>query len=101
MAHQQVGIVISLRVRLKTRKASTKQSSQNEGANLLRVEQTPVTLNATELLVLPGLVEVLEEEVAGAVVVSLADEGVQERLEVRLRSGRGAVALIADVAGCL
>ena len=69
--------------------------------NLLRIKETPPAFDTTELLVLPLLIEVLEVEVASAVLVCLADEGVQERLEVRLRSGRRAVALVADVAGCL
>ena len=48
--------------------------------NALRVEQAPVALDATELLVLPRLVKVLKEEVSSAVVVRLAHKRIKECL---------------------
>ena len=69
------------------RRSEKNKIQRRRQKHLLGVEKTPPTLNTTELSIFPGLIEVLEEEVAGAVVVSLADEGVKERLEVRLRSG--------------
>ena len=43
-------------------------------------EETPEALDTTELLRLPGLIEVLKEEVFGAVRVGLADKRVEEGL---------------------
>ena len=43
-------------------------------------EEPPEALDTTELLRLPGLIEVLKEEVFGAVRVRLADKSIHESL---------------------
>lgn len=93
---------MSLNVRLHDMGSARPRNHSKATADSLSVEQTPVALDAAELVVLPLLVKHLhrrarssadlqqeggergethlEEEVAGAVRVSLADECVEERL---------------------
>jgi hypothetical protein len=52
-----------------------------EGRYALLVEQTPPAFDPTKLDILPLLIEHLEEEVADALVVRLAEESIEERLE--------------------
>lgn len=104
---EQSGIVNpSLSVRLNHHhKASAKRvqdrkSNKNENIkqeHVLRSEQSPPALNATKLRILPRLIEILKEEVSGAVRVGLADEVIEEDLEVIDRGRRRAVALVTRI----
>ena len=52
-----------------------------EGKYALLVEQTPPSFDSTKLDIFPLLIEHLEEEIADALIVSLAEEGVKEGLK--------------------
>ena len=66
-------------------------------ADLLLVEQTPPSFNTAELFIFPLLIKVLKVEVPGTVLVCLANERIQELLQVINGCKRRSVVGVASI----